>query len=127
LFTAANNSSMVISPSTFASPAEHADTGALPRAMFTIVMSSFTVTSSPPPQVPTQGVGVRVRVGVEVPVGVDVGVGVSVGPLLLTTTTAPLLIEPEISSPAGSLKCTPLRVSGYEPSAALAPTLTLQV
>lgn len=44
LFTAAMISLMVIAPSPFASPAAHAETGLLPRAMLTMVISSLTVT-----------------------------------------------------------------------------------
>ena len=83
----------VIVPSPLASPAVQVEAFAVPSAMFTIVMSSFTVTSRSPLQSPRQDPGVRVGVGViatvavvvgrpeAAPVGVDVCVGtdVSVG------------------------------------------------
>jgi hypothetical protein len=51
---------MVIWPSWLASPASHAVTGALPKAMFTIVRISSTVTVPSSLQSPTQGLGVNV-------------------------------------------------------------------
>ena len=61
---------MVIRPSPFASPATHPDTGAVPNAMFTMVISSFTLTVWLPSQSPTQmgipGVEVRITVAVGV-------------------------------------------------------------
>jgi len=51
----------------------------LPRAMFTIVRISSTVTCPLPSQSPTHGVGAGVLVGVAVTVGVLVAVGVDVG------------------------------------------------
>ncbi len=70
---------MVISPSPLASPASHAETGALPSAMFTMVSSSFTVTSPSCPQSPTHTGGVGVAVGVRVGDTCKVGVTVAVG------------------------------------------------
>ena len=57
LLTAASNSSMVIRPSPFASPARHVETGVVPSAMFTIVSSSLTLTTSPPLHAPTHSLG----------------------------------------------------------------------
>ena len=62
LFTAAMISSMVISLSPLASPAMHSKGGKLPSAMFTIVMTSLTVTWLSPLQLPTHGSGVAVVV-----------------------------------------------------------------
>lgn len=64
-FTAAMISSMVIWSSWFVSPAGHSDISAVPRAMFTIVSNSSTVTCPLPLQSPTQEIGLG-----------DVGVGV---------------------------------------------------
>jgi hypothetical protein len=84
-------------------------------------------------------VAVAVAAWVAVAVGcstVLVGVAVAgsgmvlVGVAVATTTpisTEPLTIEPVIDAPAGSLKWTPLKVSGYDPSAAPAGTTTLQL
>jgi hypothetical protein len=58
-------------------PRAQADASALPRAMFTSVISSFTATSPPASQSPTQVLAVSIAVGVGesalVKVGVDVG------------------------------------------------------
>jgi len=63
-----------IVPLSSASPAVHAESEVLPRAMLTIVMSSFTVTSPLPSQSPTQGNGVGVIATVAVALAVGVGV-----------------------------------------------------
>jgi hypothetical protein len=55
LFTAVRISSTVIWPSSLISPMSQSDTGALPRAMFTIVSSSSTVTCSSLLQSPQHG------------------------------------------------------------------------
>jgi hypothetical protein len=80
-------------------PCGHAKGCALPSAMFTIVISSLTVTSPPPSQSPTHGIGGVVEVGDGVGVGLavivtvgvavvlNVGVGVLVG-VLVTGTVA---------------------------------------
>jgi len=69
----------VISPSPLASLAIHVERFALPRAMFTMVMSSFTVTSRLPLQSPVHGAMVGVAVIVALFVVVEAGVGVAVG------------------------------------------------
>lgn len=72
-------SSTVISPSWLESPALHVVTGVFPRAMFTIVRISSTVTELLPSQSPTHPAGVGEAVGVSVGVGrcvVNEGVGV---------------------------------------------------
>ena len=80
----------VIMPSPFASPTGHVETGAVPKAMFTMTISSLTVTTLSPLQSPPQrtavgvGDGVIVWVSVGVLGGVDatavsVGVPVLVG------------------------------------------------
>ena len=79
LFTPVTISLTAISPSPLASPAVHADTGVLPKAMFTIVMSSLTATSPLLLQSPTQREGAPVGVNVGVVDGGGVSVWVGVG------------------------------------------------
>lgn len=68
-------------------PCGHAAVCAVPKAMFTRVMISFTVTSPLPSQSPVQatvvGVGVTVGVGDAVSLGVGVGIWVLVGVLVV--------------------------------------------
>jgi len=54
----------VMSPEPSASPTGHADSGVLPNAMFTMMMSSLTVTVRLPSQSPVQAGGVGLGVGV---------------------------------------------------------------
>jgi hypothetical protein len=92
--TAVMISFTVMSPLLSASPLGHADNGAFPRAMFTMMISSFTVTVPLPSQSPVHasiivavgtgilvGVGLMARggVGVMVCAGGLVGVEVNVG------------------------------------------------
>jgi hypothetical protein len=89
LFTAVRISSIVIWPLWLASPAVHVATPALPRAMFTMVSSSSTVTERSLWQSPGHlGAGVAVGVSVGVPVGVRVGVAVSVDVALVQVAVA---------------------------------------
>ena len=79
VLTPAMISLIVTLPSLSVSPTAHAETGALPRAMLTMMMSSLTVTSPEPSQSATQVTGVLVKLGVAVAVGGAVGVVVSRG------------------------------------------------
>ena len=69
----------MIWPSPLASPGLQAEADALPRAMFTMVRMSLTVTWPSLLQSPTHGVGVNVGAAVRVGVLVAVVVGVVVG------------------------------------------------
>lgn len=68
------------------------DTSALPRAMFTIVSRSSTVTCAVPLQAPTHVAGIRVGVKAGVLVGVPVGVSVAVGVGELVGVTVGVLV-----------------------------------
>src|SRR6185295_6842225 len=71
-------SAMLTAPP-FGTPCAQADGCALPRAMFTIVISSAMVTTESPSQSPAQSGGAAVDVTPVGTVGVGVGVGVAEG------------------------------------------------